>query len=114
MNTKPSMTLRFLEAREVFTLDEFMASVDPGVSERTRETNLRNAVKREQREYQRPLHYFFLHASRPGSREVFRERRRTATRTTASAPLQIDRPCTGHGVRGCCQTRRCLRVGRCG
>ena len=48
MNTKPSMTLRFLEAREVFTLDEFMTAVDPGVSERTRETNLRNAVKREQ------------------------------------------------------------------
>src|SRR5450756_780569 len=48
MNTKPSMTLRFLESREVFTLDEFMTAVDPGVSERTRETNLRNAVKREQ------------------------------------------------------------------
>ena len=48
MNTKPSMTLRFLEAREVFTLDEFMTAVDPGVSERTRETNLRNAVRRDQ------------------------------------------------------------------
>ena len=48
MNTKPSMTLRFLEAREVFTLDELMTAVDPGVSGRTRETNLRNAVKRDQ------------------------------------------------------------------
>ena len=48
MNTKPSMTLRFLESHEVFTLDEFMTAVDPGVSERTRETNLRNAVKRGQ------------------------------------------------------------------
>ena len=26
MNTKPSMTLRFLESCEVFTLDEFMAA----------------------------------------------------------------------------------------
>ena len=48
MNTKPSMTLRFLESHEVFTLDEFKTAVDPGVSERTRETNLRNAVEREQ------------------------------------------------------------------
>ncbi len=48
MNTKPSMTLRFLESHEVFTLGEFMTAVDPGVSERTRETNLRNAVRREQ------------------------------------------------------------------
>jgi predicted transcriptional regulator of viral defense system len=42
------MTLRFLESHEVFTLDEFMVSVDSSVSERTREANLRNAVKREQ------------------------------------------------------------------
>jgi len=48
MDTKPSMTLRFLETHGVFTLDEFMTGVDPGVSERTRETNLRNAVKRGQ------------------------------------------------------------------
>ena len=48
MDTKPSMTLRYLESHGVFTLDEFMAGVDPGVSERTRETNLRNAVKRGQ------------------------------------------------------------------
>ena len=46
MNTKPSMTLRFLEAHAVFTFDEFMRSVDPEVSERTRETNLRNAILR--------------------------------------------------------------------
>jgi predicted transcriptional regulator of viral defense system len=48
MNTKPSMTLRFLESHEVFTLDEFMTTVDPDVSKRTRETNLRNAVQRKQ------------------------------------------------------------------
>lgn len=48
MNTKPSMTLRYLEDHEVFTLDEFMAAVDPDVSRRTRETNLRNAIMREQ------------------------------------------------------------------
>jgi len=46
MNTKSSMTRRFLESREVFTLNEFMTAVDPDVSDRTRETNLRNAVKR--------------------------------------------------------------------
>lgn len=48
MNTKPSMTLRFLEAHAVFTFDEFIAAVDPEVSERTRETNLRNAILRRQ------------------------------------------------------------------
>jgi predicted transcriptional regulator of viral defense system len=48
MNTKPSMTLRFLESHEVFTLDEFKIAVDASVSERTRETNLRNAVERGQ------------------------------------------------------------------
>lgn len=48
MNTKQSMTLRFLGSHEVFTLGEFMAAVDPDVSRRTRETNLRNAVKRLQ------------------------------------------------------------------
>jgi hypothetical protein len=48
MNIKPSMTLRCLESREVVTLDELMTAVDPGVSERTRETNLRNGVERDQ------------------------------------------------------------------
>ena len=48
MNTKPSMTLRFLEAHAVFTFDEFMAAADPEVSKRTRETNLRNAILRQQ------------------------------------------------------------------
>jgi predicted transcriptional regulator of viral defense system len=48
VNTKQSMTLRFLGSHEVFTLDEFIAAVDPNVSRRTRETNLRNAIKREQ------------------------------------------------------------------
>lgn len=48
MNTKPSATLRFLEQHEVFTLEEFMTSVDPTVAERTRYANLRNAVAREQ------------------------------------------------------------------
>ena len=48
MNTKSSLTLRFLESHEVFTLDEFLAAVDPEVSRRTRETNLRNATKRNQ------------------------------------------------------------------
>jgi len=47
-NTKPSMTLRFLETNEVFTLSEFMTAVDPDVSRRTRETNLRNAIARGQ------------------------------------------------------------------
>lgn len=48
MNTKPSATLRYLESHEVFTLEEFMAGVDPTVSERTRYTNLQNAVARDQ------------------------------------------------------------------
>lgn len=48
MNTKASTTLRFLESHEVFTLDEFLAAVDPTVGERTRYLNLRNAVKRNQ------------------------------------------------------------------
>lgn len=49
MNTsKSSATLRFLESHEVFTLDEFMDAVDPDVSEPTRYTNLRNAVRRAQ------------------------------------------------------------------
>lgn len=46
--TKSSSTLRFLESHEVFTLDEFMGAVDAGTSERTRYTNLRNAVTRGQ------------------------------------------------------------------
>lgn len=48
MNTKSSATLRYLESHEVFTLAEFMAGVDPSVSERTRYTNLQNAVARGQ------------------------------------------------------------------
>jgi len=47
MNTKPSATLRFLESHEVFTLEEFLAAVDPTVSERTRYDNLQNAVARD-------------------------------------------------------------------
>jgi hypothetical protein len=46
MDTKPSATLRFLEDHEAFTLEEFMAAADPTVSERTRYTNLQNAVTR--------------------------------------------------------------------
>jgi len=46
--TKPSSTLRFLERNEVFTLQEFLGSVDHSVSERTRYTNLVNAVHRGQ------------------------------------------------------------------
>lgn len=48
MNTKTSATLRYLESHEVFTLDEFLADVDPTVAERTRYTNLQNAVSRDQ------------------------------------------------------------------
>lgn len=48
MNTKQSSTRLFLESHEVFTADEFEAFVDPQVSRRTRESNLRNAVKRDQ------------------------------------------------------------------
>jgi predicted transcriptional regulator of viral defense system len=48
MNTKSSTTLRFLESHEVFTLDEFLATVDPTVGQRTRYLNLQNAVKRDQ------------------------------------------------------------------
>lgn len=48
MNTKSSTTLRFLESHEVFTLDEFLAGVDPSVGERTRYLNLQNAVGRDQ------------------------------------------------------------------
>ncbi len=48
MNTKPSSTLRFLEEHEVFTLEEYLSAVDSTVSERTRYTNLQNAVRREQ------------------------------------------------------------------
>lgn len=48
MNTKTSATLGFLEAHEVFTLTEYMDSVDSTVSERTRYDNLRNAVARGQ------------------------------------------------------------------
>lgn len=48
MNTKSSTTLRFLESHEVFTLDEFLAGVDPTVRQRTRYLNLQNAVKRDQ------------------------------------------------------------------
>lgn len=48
MPTKSSMTMRYLEQHAVFTLDEFLSDVDDSVSESTRYTNLRNAVKREQ------------------------------------------------------------------
>lgn len=49
MNTsKSSATLRFLERHEVFTLKEFLSTVDSEVSERTRYTNLLNAVRRDQ------------------------------------------------------------------
>lgn len=46
MNTKQSTTRLFLESHEVFTVDEFNTAVDPSVSRRTRESNLRNAVRR--------------------------------------------------------------------
>lgn len=48
MNTKPSQALRFLEAHEVFTLHEYLSTVDPEVDERTRYKNLQNALKRGQ------------------------------------------------------------------
>lgn len=49
MNTaKPSSTLRFLQEQEVFTLEEYLRSVDASVSERTRYTNLQNAIRRDQ------------------------------------------------------------------
>ncbi len=48
MNTKRSTTLRYLEAHEVFTLEEYPAAVDPTVSTRTRFDNLQNAVERDQ------------------------------------------------------------------
>lgn len=49
MNTsKSSSTLRFLERNEVFTLEEYLGAVDSSVAERTRYTNLANAVRRDQ------------------------------------------------------------------
>jgi len=48
VNTKPSQTLRFLEAREVFTLQEYLSTVDPDVGEQTRYKNLQNALRRSQ------------------------------------------------------------------
>jgi len=45
---KSSSTLRFLEGHEVFTLEEYLGAVDPAVTERTRYTNLQNAVRRGQ------------------------------------------------------------------
>jgi predicted transcriptional regulator of viral defense system len=49
MNTsKTSATPRYLEDHEVFTLEEYLAAVDPGVSPRTRYANLTNAVRRGQ------------------------------------------------------------------
>lgn len=48
MNTKTSSTLRYLESHEVFTLGEFLDSVDPSVGRRTRYLNLQNAVRRDQ------------------------------------------------------------------
>lgn len=47
-NTKTSTTLRYLEAHEVFTLEEYLAAVDLSVSERTRFANLQNAIQRDQ------------------------------------------------------------------
>lgn len=46
--TKTSATLRYLEDHEVFTLEEYLATVDAGVSPRTRYANLANAVRRGQ------------------------------------------------------------------
>ena len=46
--TKSSATLRFLEQHEVFTLAEYLSTVDVAVSERTRYTNLQNAAHRDQ------------------------------------------------------------------
>lgn len=49
MNTsKSSSTLRFLERNEVFTLEDYLSAVDSLVTERTRYTNLANAVRRNQ------------------------------------------------------------------
>ena len=48
MNTKQSATRLFLESHEVFRVEEFESAVDPDVSPRTRESNLRNAVRRSQ------------------------------------------------------------------
>ena len=48
MNTKASQTLRYLEAHEVFTLQEYLCAVDPHVRPRTRYNNLCNAQRREQ------------------------------------------------------------------
>lgn len=48
VNTKSSATLRFLETHEVFSLGEYLSTVDPTVSERTRYGNLQNALKRGQ------------------------------------------------------------------
>lgn len=49
MNTsKSSSTLRYLERNEVFTLEEYLSAVDSSVTERTRYTNLSNAVRRNQ------------------------------------------------------------------
>jgi predicted transcriptional regulator of viral defense system len=48
MNTKPSQTLRFLETHEVFTLQEYLSTVDPEVGRQTRYNNLQNALRREQ------------------------------------------------------------------
>ena len=42
------LTLRFLESHDVFTLDEYLTTVDPSVTQRTRFTNLQNAIKRDQ------------------------------------------------------------------
>lgn len=48
MPTKPSTTLRYLEGHAVFTLDEYLAGVDPDAAPTTRYANLRNAVARGQ------------------------------------------------------------------
>ena len=48
MNTKASQTQRYLEAHQVFTLQEYLCAVDPHVRLRTRYSNLCNAQRREQ------------------------------------------------------------------
>jgi predicted transcriptional regulator of viral defense system len=48
MDTKSSAALRYLESHEVFTLEEYLLTVDETVTERTRYSNLQNALRRGQ------------------------------------------------------------------
>ena len=48
MDTKSSAALRYLESHEVFTLEEYLSTVDETVTERTRYSNLQNALRRGQ------------------------------------------------------------------